>query len=152
MKPETLKQLQELGCFVLANGCEKKGMKKIAETIRAARDYCWVAMYKIVKNDFVVVAETGNEPPAYRRFPITQGLCGAALESRKTVIVGDVRKEPRYLPAFHTTRSEIIVPMVNEDKKVVGMLNVDSDKLEAFTTEDRQFLERAAGLIAHCLS
>ena len=152
MKPETLKQLQEIGCFVLANGCEKKGMKKVAETIRAARKYCWVAMYKIVKDDFVIVAETGNEPPAYPRFPVTQGLCGAAFESRKTVVVGDVRKDARYLPAFHNTRSEIIVPMVNEEKKVVGMLNVDSDKLNAFSAEDRQFLERAAGLIAHCLS
>lgn len=152
MKPATLKQLQELGCFVLANGCAKKGMGKIAEMIRAARDYRWVAIYKIVKEDFVIVAGTGQEPPAYPRFPVTQGLCGAALESRKAIVVGDVRKDVRYLPAFHTTRSEIIVPMVNEDKKVVGMLDADSDKLNAFDTEDRQFLERAAGLIAHCLS
>ena len=152
MKPDTLKQLQELGCFVLANGCDKKGMKKAAEMIRAARDYRWVAMYKIVKNDFVIVAGSGDEPPAYPRFPITQGLCSAALESRKTVVVGDVRKDLRYLPAFHTTRSEIIVPMVNEGKKVVGMLDADSEKLDGFSAEDRQFLERAAGLIAHCLS
>jgi L-methionine (R)-S-oxide reductase len=152
MKPETLKQLQELGCFVLANGCDKKGMKKIAEMIRAARDFRWVAMYKIVKDDFVIVAGTGDEPPAYARFPKTQGLCGAALESGKAVVVGDVGKDVRYLPAFHTTRSEIIVPMVNEDKKTVGMLNADSEKLNAFSAEDRQFLERAAGLIAHCLS
>ncbi|MEY2545503.1 MAG: L-methionine (R)-S-oxide reductase [Verrucomicrobiota bacterium] len=152
MKPQTLKQLQELGCFVLANGCDKKGIKKVAEMIRAARDYHWVSIYKIVKNDFVIAADTGNEPPAYPRFPITQGLCGAALESRKTVVVGDVRKDLRYLPAFHTTRSEIIVPMVNEEKKVVGMLDADSDKLNGFSAEDRQFLERAAGLIAHCIS
>jgi GAF domain-containing protein len=152
MKPQTLKKLQELGCFVLANGCNKKGMKKIAEMIRDARDYRWVAMYKVMKNEFVIVAGTGDEPPAYPRFPVTQGLCSAALESRKTVVVGDVRKDLRYLPAFHTTRSEIIVPMVNEEKRVVGMLDADSDKLNAFSAEDRQFLERAAGLIAHCIS
>lgn len=152
MKPETLKQLQEIGCFVLANGCNKKGLVRIAEMIRAARDYRWVAIYRIVKEDFVIVAGTGEEPPAYARFPITQGLCGAALESGKTVVVGDVRKDVRYLPAFHTTRAEIIVPMVNEDKKIVGMLDADSDRFNAFTAEDRQFLERAAGLIAQCLS
>lgn len=152
MKPETLKQLQEIGAYVLANGCNKKGMKQIAEMIGAARKYRWVGIYRIVKKDFVIVAETGDDPPAYPRFPITQGLCGAALESGKTIVVGDVRKDPRHLPAFHTTRSEIIVPMIEENKTVVGMLDVESDKLNAFNAEDRQFLERAANLIAHCLS
>lgn len=152
MKPATLKQLQEIGGFVLANGCDKNGLKRIAEMIRAARKYRWVAIYKIIKRDFVIVAETGDEPPAYPRFPVTQGLCGAALESAKPIVVGDVRKDVRYLPAFHTTRSEIIVPMITEEKKIVGMLDADSDKLNAFGAEDRQFLERAAHLIAHCLS
>ena len=75
----------------------------------------------------------------------------AALESGKAVVVGDVRKDARYLPTFHTTRSEIIIPMVNEGKRVVGMLDAESEKPNAFGNEDRQFLERAAGLIAHCL-
>jgi L-methionine (R)-S-oxide reductase len=152
MKPATIKQLQDIGGFVLANGCDKKGLKRVVEMISTARKYRWTAIYKIIKKDFVIVAETGDEPPAYPRFPVTQGLCGAALESRKAIVVGDVRKDLRYLPAFHATRSEIIVPMITEEDDVVGMLNADSDKLNAFSTEDRQFLERAAHLIAHCLS
>jgi GAF domain-containing protein len=81
----------------------------------------------------------------------SQGLCGAALESGKPIIVGDVHKDPRYLPTFHTTRSEIVVPMRNEHRHILGMLDVESDQLNAFGDEDRQFLERAGGLIAHCL-
>ena len=69
----------------------------------------------------------------------------------KPVIVGDVHKDPRYLPVFHTTRSEIIVPMRNDHRHVLGMLDAESDKLNAFDDEDLQFLERAGGLIAHCL-
>ena len=119
--------------------------------IRGARSYRWIGIYKIVKDEFVILAETGDEPPAYPRFPITQGLCGAALESGKPVIVGDVHHDPRYLPTFHTTRSEIIVPMINEHRKILGMLDAESEKANAFGEEDRQFLERAGGLIAHCL-
>src|SRR5437879_9045825 len=116
---------------------------------RGARGYRCVAVYKIIKDVFVLQAETGSEPPAYARFPITQGLCGAALDSGKPIIVGDVHKDPRHLPAFHTTRSEIVVPMRNNDhRRVLGMLDVESDKLNAFGEEDRQFLERAGGLIA----
>ena len=151
MKEATCKKLQEIGAFALAGGCTRKRMKEVVEMIRAARDYRWVAVYKIIKNEFVILAETGNEPPAYARFPITQGLCGAALESGKPVIVGDVSKDVRYLPAFHTTRSEIIVPMRNDHRHILGMLDADSDKLNAFSAEDQEFLERAGGLIAHCL-
>src|SRR4029077_16610632 len=107
MKQTTCKQLQEIGAFALAGGCTRKRMKQLVEMIRGARGYRWVGLYKIVKDEFVIVAETGNEPPTYARFPITQGLGGAALDSGKPIIVGDVHKDPRYLPTFHTTRSEI---------------------------------------------
>jgi len=152
MHAATLKRLQEIGGFALAGGCTKKRMKEVAEMIRAARGYRWVGIYKIVKDDFVIMTGTGDEPPAYPRFPITQGLCGAALESGKPIVVGDVQKDKRYLPTFHTTRSEIIVPMTNEHHHILGMLDAESDKINAFGEEDRQFLERAGGLIAHCLS
>jgi GAF domain-containing protein len=151
MKETTCKKLQEIGAFALAGGCTRKRMKQLVEMIRAARDYRWLAVYKVVKDEFVILAGTGGEPPTYPRFPITQGLCGAALESGKPIIVGDVHKDPRHLPAFHTTRSEIVVPMKNEHRHILGMLDVESDKLNAFDEEDHQFLERAGGLIAHCL-
>jgi putative methionine-R-sulfoxide reductase with GAF domain len=144
MKTTTCKDLQAIGAFVLAGGCTKSRIKRVAEMIRAARNYRWVGIYKIAKKEFAIVSETGDEP-------IKQGLCGAVLETGKPIIVGDVRKDPRYLPTFHTTRSEIIVPMTNNHKHIVGMLDAESDKVNAFGDEDRQFLERAAGLIAHCL-
>ena len=152
MKETTCKKLQEIGGFALAGGCTQKRMKQLVEMIRSARIYRWLAVYKIVKHEFVILAGTGNEPPAYPRFPTSQGLCGAALESGKPIIVGDVHKDPRHLPAFHTTRAEIVVPMRNNDhRRILGMLDVESDKLNAFGEEDREFLERAGGLIAHCL-
>lgn len=147
-----MKKLQDLGAFMLAGGCNAKRIKQVAEMIRAARDYRWVGIYKVTPKEFAIMAGTGDEPPAYPRFPLTQGLCAAALESKKPIVVGDVLKDPRYLPTFHTTRSEVIIPIVNEQKKVVGMLDAESEKTNAFQNEDRQFLERAAGLIAHCLS
>jgi L-methionine (R)-S-oxide reductase len=151
MKSKTCKTLQEIGAFVLAGGCVPKRMREVAEMIRVAREYRWVGIYKVTRKEFVILAGTGDEPPAYPRFPITQGLCGAALESGKPVVVGDVRKDSRYLPTFHTTRSEIIVPMTNGHRHIIGMLDAESEQLNAFGDEDRQFLGRAAGLIAHCL-
>jgi GAF domain-containing protein len=145
------KKLQELGAFVLAGAKNPDHLCTMAEMIRAACDYRYVAIYKISRGDFVIVAKTGKCPPAYPRFPITQGLAATALESKQAIIVADVHKDPRYLPTFGSTQSEIVVPIITETNKVVGFIDVESEKLNAFTENDRDFLEHAAYLIARAL-
>jgi GAF domain-containing protein len=147
----TCKKLQEIGAFVLAGAKTPDQLCITAEMIRAACDYRWVGIYKIVRGDFVIVAKTGECPPAYPRFPITQRLAGAAVETKKEIMVADVHKDPRYLPTFGSTQSEIVVPVITESGKVVGLIDVESEKLNAFTENDRDFLEHAAYLIARAL-
>ena len=145
------KKLQELGAFVLAGAKDPHQLCTMAEMIRAACDYRFVGIYKIIRGDFVIVAKTGNCPPAYPRFPITQGLAGAAVEAKQAIMVADVHKDPRYLPTFGSTQSEIVVPVMTETGKAVGLIDVESAKLNAFTENDRDFLEHAAYLIARAL-
>ena len=133
--------LQELGAFILAGAHGPAQLKQMAEMIRKARKYRWVG----------IAAGTGDCPVAYPRFPLTQGLCGAVRDSRDTVIVGDVHKDPRYLPTFGSTKSEIVVPIIDEHNHVIGILDVESEKLNAFEEEDREFLERAAFLLSRVL-
>jgi len=145
------KKLQELGGYVLAGAKDPHQLCTMAEMIRTACDYRWVGIYKIVRDDFVIVAKTGSCPPAYPRFPVTQGLAASALETKQAVMVADVHKDPRYLPTFGSTNSEIVVPVITEAGKVVGLIDVESEKLDAFTESDRDFLEHAAFLIARVL-
>ena len=145
------KKLQELGAFVLAGAKKPDQLCTMAEMIRAACDYRFVGIYKIVRDEFVIVAKTGKCPPAYPRFPITQGLAGAAVEAKEAIMVADVHKDPRYLPTFGSTQSEIVVPVITESDKVVGLIDVESEKLNAFSENDRDFLEHAAFLIARAL-
>jgi L-methionine (R)-S-oxide reductase len=145
------KKLQELGAFILAGAKKPDQLCIIADMIREACDYRYVAIYKISRGDFVIVAKTGECPPAYPRFPVSQGLGGAALEAKEAIMVADVHKDPRYLPTFGSTQSEIVVPVITESDKVVGLIDVESEKLNAFTENDRDFLEHAAYLIARAL-
>ena len=145
------KKLQELGGYVLAGAKDPHQLCTMAEMIRTACDYRFVGIYKIIRGDFVIMGKTGKCPPAYPRFPITQGLAGAALETKKSIMVADVHKDPRYLPTFGSTQSEIVVPVITEAGKVVGWIDVESEKLDAFTENDRDFLEHAAFLIARAL-
>jgi len=145
------KHLQELGAYVLAGAKDPHQLCTMAEMIRSACDYRFVGIYKIIRGDFVIVAKTGNCPPAYPRFPITQGLAGAAVEAKQAIMVADVHKDPRYLPTFGSTQSEIVVPVMTETGKGVGLIDVESARLNAFTENDRDFLEHAAYLIARAL-
>ena len=143
----TIKMLQELGAFILAGGKGPEAVKQMAEMIRTDRAFRWVGVYKLARKELKIVAGTGDEPPCYPRFPVTQGLCGAAVESRVTIVVDDVRKDARYLPTFHTTRSEIVVPIISKSERVVGVIAAESEKVKAFKNEDREVLERVASLI-----
>jgi putative methionine-R-sulfoxide reductase with GAF domain len=63
--------------------------------------------------------------------------------------VGDVITDPRYLTAFGSTRSEIIVAVIEPaTRKVVGTIDVESEHKYAFTDADRAYLERCAAAIA----
>jgi len=64
------------------------------------------------------------------------------------VIVGDVTKDPRYLTTFGSTRSEMIVPaMKPAGRGVVGLIDVESERLNAFEEDDRALVERCASAI-----
>lgn len=81
------------------------------------------------------------------RIPVGQGICGAAAATGRTEVVDDVNADPRYLACFPSTRSEIVVPISHEGR-VVGEIDIDSDRPAAFGQADRAFLERVAELIA----
>jgi GAF domain-containing protein len=113
--------------------------------------YSWIGIYLVEDGDLVLGPWQGPEATEHVRIPIGQGICGAAAASGTTEIVDDVNADPRYLACFPSTRSEIVVPIAYEGK-VVGEIDIDSDKPAAFGPDDRAFLERVALLISpYCL-
>jgi len=129
-------------------GREEKA-PRVAEAIRHAGDYRWVGVYEVMEDEIANVAFNGPGAPVYPRFPITSGLSGAAVTSGETVVVSDVTEDPRYLTAFGSTRSEIIVPVVvGAKRKVVGTIDVESEEKDAFSEADRSALEHCAVAVA----
>ena len=116
-----------------------------AELIRNARDYRWVGIYDVGDEQISILGFTGSNPPAHERFAITEGLSGEAVRTRATVVSNDVTTDPRYLTAFDTSGSETIVPILGaESGLVIGTLDVESDRKNAFSAEDVSFLEDCA--------
>ena len=114
-------------------------------------DYSWVGIYFVDGDELVLGPWKGPQATEHVRIPVGQGVCGAAAASGRTEIVDDVNADPRYLACFASTRSEIVVPIVYEGR-VVGEIDIDSDRPAAFGEADRVFLERAALLLSpYCL-
>ena len=118
---------------------------QIAELVRQAGSYRWVGLYKVTDQEIAVVGWSGLGAPTYPRFPVTNGLSGAAVAARRAVVVNDVTADPRYLTAFASTLSEAVVPVMDPGTGVVvGTLDVESGERDAFADADRQALERVA--------
>ena len=109
--------------------------------------YSWVGIYLVEGEELVLGPWQGPQATEHVRIPVGQGICGAAAASGRTEVVDDVNADPRYLACFPSTRSEIVVPIAY-DGRVVGEIDIDSDRPAAFGEEDRAFLERVAELIA----
>ena len=115
--------------------------------------YNWVGFYML---------EPGADPPMlvlghfqgamtpHTRIPLNQGICGAAASSGKTVVVDDVRSDPRYLACSVETKSEIVVPIFAHNQ-VAGELDIDSHFPAAFGFEDRELVEYCAQLVGQRL-
>jgi putative methionine-R-sulfoxide reductase with GAF domain len=71
---------------------------------------------------------------------------GGALGA--SVIVGDVTKDPRYLTTFSSTRSEIVIPVLHSATgATLGIIDIESERPNAFKDDDRVFLEECASLL-----
>ncbi len=75
------------------------------------------------------------------------GVCWAGINGDETFIVPDVNRFPGHIACDSRSKSEIVVPMKNRDNKVVGVLDVDSEKPDLFDRTDAQWLERIADLV-----
>ncbi len=103
--------------------------------------FSWVGIYRL-HGDLLSLddREFVGASPEHRRIPLDQGVCGAAARDRTTIVVPDVCADERYLSCSPTVKSEIVVPIVDRGN-MVGVLDIDSDVLDAFTDDDRRFLE-----------
>jgi putative methionine-R-sulfoxide reductase with GAF domain len=117
--------------------------RRVADTVRAVTGHRWVGVYAVEDDEVVNLAWSGPGPPAHPRFAFGSGLTGAAIEARATIVSNDVATDSRYLRTLDTTGSEIIVPVIADDR-VVGTLDVESARTGAFGEQDRRMLERIA--------
>ena len=100
----------------------------------------WVGFYTVHREELVLGPFQGK--PACMRLKRGKGVCWAAAEQGKTVIVKNVHEFAGHIACDGATNSEIVVP-VFVSGTVWGVLDIDSPEIARFDKTDKEFLERA---------
>ena len=108
--------------------------------------YFWTGFYRVCGERLVVGPYVGSVGCLQIEFG--RGVCGTAAAKRETLVVADVNRFPGHIACDPSSKSEIVVPVFGADGALIAVLDVDSDRLNAFDEEDRAGLERIVGLFA----
>jgi len=98
----------------------------------------WAGVYLVQGEELVVGPFQGK--PACTRIPFGRGVCGTAAARRETIVVDNVHEFPGHIACDSASSSEIVVPIV-ERGRLVGVLDLDSQRRARFDADDRAGLE-----------
>lgn len=117
------------------------GMATVAcELHHSFEHYDWTGFYRAVADDRLIVGPYQG-PHGCLHIDFDRGVCGAAARTRETQLWPDVSEAPDHIACQSSTQSEIVVPVVTPDDRLLAVLDVDSDTLGALDETDRKHLE-----------
>jgi len=127
-----------------------KLLGRVAELVRQIIDYEIFAILLLNERtqELRIRFQIGHTAETERlKIKVGQGITGMAVERRSSVLVHDVRKEPRYINAHPLVRSELAVPLIAK-KRVIGVIDIQASKEKYFTEEHNRILTLVASRIA----
>ena len=119
-------------------------MANVAALIQEAFHFWWTGFYRVIDNQLVLGPFQG--PVACTHIGFGKGVCGTSWKEKKTIVVEDVEQFPGHIACSSESRSEIVVPLIKGDE-VIGVLDIDSERLATFDTTDQLWLEQIAEVI-----
>jgi L-methionine (R)-S-oxide reductase len=119
-------------------------LANVAAALKEQFDFFWVGFY-LVKNDELVLGPFQG-PVACTRIKKGRGVCGTSWNLGESLIVPDVEQFPGHIACSSLSKSEIVLPL-KKNGQVVGILDVDSEKLNHFDETDEYYLQLIVNLI-----
>ncbi len=114
-------------------------LANVAAALKEAFGFFWVGFYLVKQDELVLGPFQG--PVACTRIRKGRGVCGTAWAQATTQLVPDVDAFPGHIACSSLSRSEIVIPLLRDDK-VWAVLDVDSEQLAFFDETDRYYLEK----------
>jgi GAF domain-containing protein len=107
--------------------------------------FFWTGFYILEKGELIVGPYQG--PLACQVLEKNRGVCWAGILRRSTVVVPDVHAFPDHIACDSRSKSEIVIPLLDQNDQPWAVLDVDSQKLDAFSEIDKKWLEKIVRLI-----
>jgi len=122
-------------------------MATIACLLHHAFDYFfWTGFYRVVApGELLIGPYQGTLGCLHISFD--RGVCGAAARTEETIIVPDVHQFPGHIACDPNSKSEIVVPVFNDQDELIAVLDVDSGEYDAFDEVDKRHLEKIVALL-----
>jgi len=141
---ELLPQLESL---VAGENDFVANLANISAALKQALPYAsWVGFYLAKGSQLVVGPFQGKV--ACTRIKIGSGVCGAAAEQKKAIIVPNVYEFPGHIFCDQDSKSEIVVPIL-KNGNVIGILDLDSSEFDSFSEIDADNLKRVADIVVN---
>jgi GAF domain-containing protein len=118
-------------------------MANVTAAVKEVFGFLWVGFYRVVDDELVLGPFQG--PVACTRIKKGKGVCGIAWEKTKNIIVPDVDRFAGHIACSSKSKSEIVVPMFNNNK-ITGVLDIDSEDLNSFDEIDEKYLSQIVKL------
>lgn len=112
-------------------------LANISAALKSQFKWLWVGFY-LVKGEQLVLGPFQG-PVACTRILKGKGVCGAAWQQKKSVVVGDVESFPGHIACSSLSKSEIVIPLFKYGE-VFGVLDVDSEFPDHFDSTDEHYL------------
>jgi GAF domain-containing protein len=107
--------------------------------------FFWTGFYLLQDGKLLVGPYQG--PVACQELAKDKGVCWAGIHQNQTIVVPDVHQFPGHIACDSRSNSEIVVPLRNSKKEIIGVLDVDSKDLGSFDEIDAKWLEKIVELI-----
>lgn len=120
-------------------------MANICAALKYGMNFFWVGFYLVKKDQLVLGPFQG--PVACTRINSGKGVCGTAWLKKETIIVDDVETFPGHIACSSLSKSEIVLPLLDQQNTVIGVLDVDSDTLNYFDNIDELYLTKIINLL-----
>ena len=145
-KKETYKLLlAQIKAMVKDESDPVANMANVAALIQEAFHFWWTGFYRVIGEQLVLGPFQG--PVACTRIGFGKGVCGTSWKERRTIVVEDVEQFPGHIACSSESKSEIVVPLL-KNGDVIGVLDIDSERLATFDAVDKEWLEQIAEVIA----
>ncbi len=119
-------------------------LANICGALKEQFTWWWVGFYLVKEDDLVLGPFQGSV--ACTRIKKGRGVCGASWLQKQTLIVADVEQFPGHIACNSASRSEIVVPII-QNGEVIAVLDVDSEYVNHFDKTDKQYLEELIALV-----